>query len=73
MAYSFTRVAGKVKEMVRSDDPLVAGIDVRLTGSDRAERFGENATHRVSERLKKRDLKLSDSRQINGLIKVSGS
>jgi hypothetical protein len=42
-----------------------------LLGSNRAERFKRNATHRVSVRLKERDLKLADSRQINGPIKVS--
>ena len=31
-------------------------------GSNRAERFKRNATHRVSVRLKKRDLKLANSR-----------
>ena len=62
-----------MKELVRSGRSLVAGIVVRLTGSDRAERFEGNATRRVSGRLKKRDLKLADSRQINGLIKVSGT
>jgi len=48
-------------------------LDVRLTGSDRAERFEGNATHRVSGGLKKRDLKRADKRQINGPVNVSGT